>query len=56
MGEKALMTERRVPGRESTTFAWACKHSIAPELSQIQLFSSNLDSAKCNLEESTKSS
>jgi len=37
--------ERRVTGRESTTFAWVSKNSIAPELSQIQPFSSYFDSA-----------
>ena len=54
MGEEALVKERRVTGRESTALAWVSKNSIAPELSQIQPFSSYLDSAKCNLDENTK--
>jgi len=43
MGEEALVKERRVTGRESTAFAWVSEHSIAPELGQIQPFSSYLD-------------
>jgi len=54
MGEEALMEESRVTGRESMTFAWVSKNSIAPELSQIKPFSSYLDSAKCNFDENTK--
>jgi len=38
MGEQALVKERRVTGRESTTFVWVSKNSIALELSQIRPF------------------
>ena len=54
MREEALVEERRVTGRESTALAWGSKNSIAPERCQIQLFSSYLDSAKCNIDENTK--
>jgi hypothetical protein len=54
MGEEALVKERRVTGRESMALVWVSKNSIAPELSQIQPFSSYLDSAKSNLDENTK--
>jgi hypothetical protein len=54
MGEEALVKERRVTGRESTALVWVSTNSIAPELSQIQPFSSYLDSAKCNLDKNTK--
>jgi hypothetical protein len=54
MGEEAVVKERRVTMRESTAFAWVSKNSITPEHSQIQPFSSYLDSAKCNLDENTK--
>jgi len=54
MGEEALVKERRVTGRESTAFALVSKHCNAPEHSQIELFSSYLDSVKCNLDENTK--
>jgi len=54
MGEEALVKDRRVTGRESTALAWVSTNSIAPELSQIQHFSTYLDSAKCNLDENTK--
>jgi len=35
MGEEALEKERRVTGRQSTTFIWVSKNSISPECSQI---------------------
>jgi len=54
MGEEALVREKKATGRESTAFAWVSNHSIAPELSQIQPFSSYLDSAECNLDQNTK--
>jgi hypothetical protein len=54
MGQQALVKERRVTGRESMTFALDCINSIAQELGQIQPFSPYLDSAKCNLDESTQ--
>jgi hypothetical protein len=54
MGEEALVKKRRVTGSESMALAWVSKNSIAPELSQIQPFSSYLDSAKCNRGQNTK--
>jgi len=54
MGEEALVKEWSVTARESMAFAWVSKNSIAPELSQIQPFSSYLDSTKCNLDKNTK--
>jgi hypothetical protein len=47
MGEEALVKERKVTGRESMAFSWVSGNSIAPELSQIQPFSSYLDLVKC---------
>ena len=40
MGEGALVKERRVTSRESTTFACVSKHTIALEHIQLQPFSS----------------
>jgi hypothetical protein len=40
MGEEALVKERTVTRRESTTFARGSQNSIAPELSLIQPISS----------------
>jgi len=54
MGEEALVKERRVTGRESAAFACVPENLIPPELSQVQPFSSYLDSAKCNQDENTK--
>jgi len=54
MGVERQEKERRVTGRESTALAWVSNNSIAPELSQIQPFSSYLYSAKCNCDENTK--
>jgi hypothetical protein len=48
IGEETLVNERKVPRRESTALAWVSKNRIVPELCQIQPFSSQLDSAKCN--------
>ena len=48
MGEAALVQYRMVTGRESMTYMWVPKNSIASELSQIQPFSSYLDLVKCN--------
>jgi len=45
VGEESQVKERRVTWRESTTFAWVFKNSIPPELSQIESFSSYIDSA-----------
>ena len=56
MGEEALVMERRVIGRESTTFAWGSTNSVAPERSQIQLFPSYHDLVKCNIDVNTKAS
>jgi len=42
---------RRVPRKAFTTFGWVSKTIIALELSEIQPFSLNLNSAKCNLDE-----
>jgi len=53
MGEEGLVKERRVPGRESSTFGWLSKNSCAVELCQIQPFSMYLDSAKSNLDNNT---
>jgi len=55
MGEEALVEDRRVTGRESMTFGWDSKNSMAPEHRQTQPFSSYLDLAKCNLGEHTES-
>jgi len=54
MREEALVKERRVTGRESTTFVCVLKNSIPVEPCLIQPFSSYLDSAKCNLDKNTK--
>jgi len=35
MGEKALVKERRVTRKESTTIPWASENCIAPDLSLI---------------------
>jgi hypothetical protein len=48
MREEARVKERRITGGESTDCAWVSKNSVAPERSQIQPFSSYLDSVKCN--------
>jgi hypothetical protein len=53
VGEEALVKQRRVTVRDSKPCARVSKNSIAPELSQIQSFSSYLDAAKCNLDKST---
>ena len=54
MGEETLVIERRVTVRESTTFAWVSKNSIVPEFIPIEPFSSYLDPAKCNFDNTTK--
>jgi hypothetical protein len=54
MGEEALVKQKRVPGREITTFAWISKNRTVPELSQFRPCSTYLDSAKCDLVENTK--
>jgi len=36
IGEEALVNERRVPRKESTTLAWVSDNRIAPELTQIK--------------------
>jgi len=45
MGEEALVKEGRVTRRKSTTLVWVSKNRIALELSQIQPFSSDFDTA-----------
>lgn len=54
MGEEVLVKKRRVTGRDSMTLVWVSKNNIAPELSQIQSFSSHHDLEKCNMDKSTQ--
>jgi len=53
MGEVAVVKEKRVTRRESTTFACVFTNSIVLELGPTQLFSLYIDLAKCNLHERT---
>jgi hypothetical protein len=54
MEEEALVKEGRVTGRESTTFVWVSKNSMAPELSQIQSLFLYINLVKCNLNKPIK--
>jgi len=54
MEGEALVKESKVTGRQSMAVAWVPKNSIPPKLGQIQPFSSYLNSARCNLDENTK--
>jgi len=54
MGEDALVKESRLTRRESTTFVQDFENTISLEPTEIHVFSSSLDSAKCDLEEITK--
>jgi hypothetical protein len=45
MGEEALLKKQRVTRRESTNFVWVSRNRISLELSHIQPFSLNFDSA-----------
>lgn len=53
IGEEDLVIKKKVAGRASTMFALCSKHTIAPELCEIQLCSSYLCSVKCNLDKNT---
>jgi len=47
MGEETLLKEKRITRRESMTFAWVFKNSIALELTQIQPIFSYIHVWKC---------